>query len=84
MQLFKCDRKAIDNFFAAGALGERGGRVCCSKPALADGAYYHLCYPFATKNLAFATVGCGVFLQAGDGHGHLVRQTPFLFARDLA
>ena len=37
------------------------------------------------KNLsAFATVGCGVFLQAGNGHCHLVRQATFLVPRQLA
>ncbi len=59
---------------------------------IANGAYYHLIYAFATekrsgikpplhKGSTFATVGCGVFLQAGDGHGHLVRQAPFLGPR---
>ncbi len=62
---------------------------------IANGAYYHLIYAFATekrsgikpplhKGSTFATVGCGVFLQAGDGHGHLVRQAPFLLAREFA
>jgi hypothetical protein len=32
----------------------------------------------------FATVGCQVFLQAGDGHGHFVRQAPFLESRELS
>jgi hypothetical protein len=28
-------------------------------------------------------VGSDVFLQAGDGHGHLIRQAPLLEAREL-
>jgi hypothetical protein len=32
----------------------------------------------------FATVCCDVFLQAGYGHGHLVRQGSFLGAREFA
>jgi len=32
---------------------------------------------------AFATVSCKVFLQAGYGHGHLVRQGSFLATREL-
>jgi len=31
-----------------------------------------------------ATVSCNVFLQAGDGHRHFVRQAPFLLPRELA
>jgi hypothetical protein len=31
----------------------------------------------------FATVGCDVFLQAGYGHCHLVRQVSFLLPREL-
>jgi len=29
-------------------------------------------------------VNCDVFLQAGDDHGHLVRQASFLLARELS
>ena len=34
--------------------------------------------------LAFATVTCNVFLKAGDGHSHLVRQASFLLPREFA
>ncbi len=32
---------------------------------------------------AFAAVGCGVVLQADNGHSHLVRQATILFAGEL-
>ena len=51
---------------------------------MANDVYYHLIYAFATENRsAFATVCGDMFLQAGYGHGHFVRQGSLLGAREL-
>jgi hypothetical protein len=90
-------RTSIEEIFDTEAILRRPGRwesaeVAFKARPVANGAHYHLIYPFATENPAleqgrlpaFATMGCKVFLQAGDGHGHLVRQGSFLSAREFA
>ena len=54
---------------------------------IAEDELYHLLYLRARSFWvlpALTTVLGHMLLQAGDGHGHLVRQLPFLRGRELA
>jgi hypothetical protein len=115
LKLFQRDRKAVDT---RPERWESAGARLLPCRTVADGAYYHLIYPFAmafcccTKICAkplgrdplhiligctqddksaealhlptLATMRRDVLLQAGNGHGHMVRQAPFLFPCQLA